>query len=229
MAIKWLLSILFVGLIVAFFTLNGPDYLTLDGFQNYKGLMLTYVEHHFALSIVIAVLIYIISVTLSLPGATFLSLLMGFVFGRWLGWALLVMSATIGAVLVFWLARYLFYDWAKIKLQGIAATQKIITTFDKHALHYLLFLRLVPLFPFWLVNLTMALTTIKSHHYAVGTFLGILPASFIFANLGQSLATIERLDQLLSTEMIIAFALLGLLILMPVFMSKTKQRFEDNK
>jgi len=73
----------------------------------------------------------------------------------------------------------------------------------------------------------MAMTTIKPRQYAIGTFLGILPGSFVFANLGQSLATIERLDQVFSSELLLAFGLLGLLMLVPVFMSKTKQSFED--
>ncbi len=227
MRMKWLLSVIFIGLIASFFIFGGPEYFTLAGFQDYKASMLDYVDQHFVASVFIAVAIYIAAVALSLPGAAFLSLLMGFVFGRWLGWTLLVVAATIGAVLVFWLARYLFSDWAKAKLQGVAAAQKIIDTFERHALHYLLFLRLVPLFPFWLVNLTMAMTTIKTRQYAIGTFLGILPGSFVFANLGQSLATIERLDQVFSSELLLAFGLLGLLMLVPVFMSKTKQSFED--
>ena len=227
MPMKWLLSVIFISLIASFFIFGGPEYFTLAGFQAYKTSMLSYVDQHFEASIFIAMVIYIAAVTLSLPGAAFLSLLMGFVFGRWLGWLLLVVAATIGAVLVFWLARYLFSDWAETKLQGVAAAQKIIDTFEQHALHYLLFLRLVPLFPFWLVNLTMAMTTIKIRQYAIGTFLGILPGSFVFANLGQSLATIERLDQVLSSELLLAFGLLGLLMLVPVFMSKTKQSFED--
>ncbi|MBT3504915.1 MAG: TVP38/TMEM64 family protein [Piscirickettsiaceae bacterium] len=227
MPMKWLLSVIFIGLIASFFLFGGPEYFTLAGFQDYKASMLDYVDQHFVASVFIAMAIYIAAVALSLPGAAFLSLLMGFVFGRWLGWALLVVAATIGAVLVFWLARYLFSDWAKTKLQGVAAAQKIIDTFERHALHYLLFLRLVPLFPFWLVNLTMAMTTIKTRQYAIGTFLGILPGSFVFANLGQSLATIERLDQVFSSELLLAFGLLGLLMLVPVFMSKTKQSFED--
>ncbi|MFT7235065.1 MAG: putative membrane protein YdjX (TVP38/TMEM64 family) [Methylophagaceae bacterium] len=227
MAVKWLTLIFFTGLVAIFFIFDGPAYLTLSGFQGYKATLLDYVEHHFLLSILLAMSLYILAVALSLPGAAFLSLLMGFVFGRWLGWLLLVFAATIGAILVFWLARYLLYGWAKSKLDGISAAQKIINTFERHALQYLLFLRLVPLFPFWLVNLTMAMTTIKTKQYAMGTLIGIMPGSFVFANLGQSLATIERLDQVFSSELLFAFGLFGLLMLVPVFMSKTKQSFED--
>jgi uncharacterized membrane protein YdjX (TVP38/TMEM64 family) len=227
MPLKWLLVLVFISLTASFFIFGGADYFTLAGFQLYKAAMLDFVGHHFVLSVFIAMTVYVAAVALSLPGAAFLSLLMGFIFGRWLGWLLLVVAATIGAVLVFWLARYLFYDWAKLKLQSVTAAQKIMTTFERHALQYLLFLRLVPLFPFWLINLTMAMTTIKTKQYTIGTFLGILPGSFVFANLGQSLAAIEHLDQLFSTELLLALGLLGLLMLVPVFMNKTAQSFED--
>jgi len=224
---KWLILLLILVLFALFFIFEGPSYLTLSAFQDYKVALLSYVENHFVFSVLLAVSIYITVVTLSLPGAAFLSLLMGFVFGRWLGWVLLVVAATIGAVLVFLLARYLFYDWAKSKIQGISAAQKIMQIFERHSLQYLLFLRLVPLFPFWVVNLTMAMTTIKTKQYLLGTFFGILPGSFVFANLGQSLASIERLDQVFSGELLFAFALLGLLMLVPVFASKSRDDYEN--
>ena len=224
---KWLILLLILVLFALFFIFEGPSYLTLSAFQDYKSVLLDYVESHFIFSVLLAVSLYITAVALSLPGAAFLSLLMGFVFGRWLGWGLLVFAATIGAVVVFLLARYLFYDWAKLKLQELPAAQKIMQTFERHSLQYLLFLRLVPLFPFWLVNLTMAVTTIKIRQYALGTFFGILPGSFVFANLGQSLATIERLDQIFSGELLLAFGLLGLLMLVPVFAVGKQDDYED--
>jgi uncharacterized membrane protein YdjX (TVP38/TMEM64 family) len=75
------------------------------------------------------------------------------------------------------------------------------------------------LFPFWLVNLTMAFTSIKTSQYALGTFLGIMPGSFVFANLGRSLADIKSLDQIFSPQMLLALVLLGFLMLSPIFIS----------
>jgi len=226
MTTKLIIAVLLVALMAAFFVLGGSDYLTLSALHTHKLALLAYVERHHGLSVILAMLIYIMVVALSLPGATVLSLAMGFIFGRWLGWALLLISATIGAVIVFWLARYLFYDWAKTKLEKIAVTNKIMSQFEQHALNYLLFLRLVPLFPFWLVNLTMAFTTIKTNKYALGTFFGIMPGSFVFANLGQSLADIESLDQLLSPSLLMAFILLGVLMLLPIIFKGRQQTLD---
>lgn len=228
MSIKLIILLVLASLIASFFILGGPDYLTITTLQDNKARLLSTVEQHYGLSIVVAMLIYISVVALSLPGAAVLSLTIGFIFGRWLGWGLLIVSATIGAVLVFCLVRYLFYDWAKAKLDNITATRKIMTEFEQHSLNYLLFLRLVPLFPFWLVNLTMAFTSIKTGPYALGTFIGIMPGSFVFANLGQSLAEIESLDQLFSPQLLMAFVLLGVLMLVPVIISR-RTRAMDRK
>ncbi len=223
MTARLIIVFLLAVLMTVFFVVGGPDYLTLSTLHTHKVTLLHFVDNHYGISIMLAMFIYILAVALSLPGATFLSLVMGFIFGRWLAWSLLLVSATIGAVIVFWLARYLFYDWAKAKLEKIAVTKKIMSEFEQHALNYLLFLRLVPLFPFWLVNLTMAFTTIKTSRYALGTFFGIMPGCFVFANLGQSLAEITSIEQLLSPSLLLAFILLGLLMLLPVIFNRRQQ------
>jgi uncharacterized membrane protein YdjX (TVP38/TMEM64 family) len=128
---------------------------------------------------------------------------------------------------VFWLARYLFADWAEQRLRGNAMAQKIIDGFQTDAFNYLLFLRLVPVFPFWLVNLAPAFTHVSLRLYVVTTFLGIIPGSFVYANLGQSLGNIKQLDQLLSFETLLAFSLLGALSLTPVLLKYYKARQES--
>ena len=223
MSVKLITLIVLSFFIAIFFVFNGPDYLTISALQSNKALLLETVEQHYGLSIVMTMVIYILVVALSLPGASVLSLAVGFVFGLWLGWLLLLVSATIGAVLVFLLVRYFFYDWAKAKIDKITIAQKITTEFEQHSFNYLLFLRLVPLFPFWLVNLTIAFTSIKTSEYALGTFLGIMPGSFVFANLGSSLADIKSLDQIFSPQMLLALFLLGLLMLSPIFISHFKR------
>lgn len=216
-----LLLIGLIGFILAlFFVLGGPDYLNLTTIQSYTSVLSDAVERHFGLSIILTMLVYITVVALSLPGAAILSLLVGFIFGRWLGWVLLIISATIGALLVFWLVRYLFSDWANRKLASASRAQNILEGFERHAVNYLLFLRLVPAFPFWLVNLAMALTPISSRQYVMGTFFGIMPGSFVFANLGQSLAALKPGEPLLSIELIVALALLGCLMLLPLAVNR---------
>jgi uncharacterized membrane protein YdjX (TVP38/TMEM64 family) len=159
---------------------------------------------------------------LSLPGASILSLALGLLFGRWMGTLLIVVSATIGATLVFLLARYLIADWAREKLQKNKQAVKLMDTFQVDAINYLLFLRLVPLFPFWLVNLVPAFTPISIQTYIITTLIGIIPGSFVFANLGQSLGQIDNAEQLFSMPVIVSFTLLGILILTPVLLKQYK-------
>ena len=114
----------------------------------------------------------------SLPGGLVLSLTMGFLFGRWVGTALVVIAATIGATFVFIAARYLFADAARRRMGTLGA--KISAGFTANAFNYLLFLRLVPLFPFFLVNLAPAFTSISVRTFALGTLIGIIPGTFVY-------------------------------------------------
>ena len=143
---------------------------------------------------------------------------MGFIFGRWVGTVLVVVAATVGATLVFLAARYLFADAARRRLGALG--ERINAGFTESAFNYLLFLRLVPLFPFFLVNLAPAFTTISLRTYVLGTLIGIIPGTFVYVNLGQTLGRIDSLSGLVSTETIGAFALLGLFALVPVFVRK---------
>jgi len=217
----WLLPLAIIG----FFLFGGPDLLSLDNIREHRQALLDFTDRHFLTMLLFCGMGYSLSTALSLPGGTVLSLLLGFLFGRWVGTMLIVVSATIGAGAIFWLARYFLADWARERLQHSAMSQKILNGFEADAFNYLLFLRLVPLFPFWLVNLAPAFTTISMRTYLVTTFIGIVPGSFIFANLGQSLGRIENMNQLLSGQTIIALCLLGLLSLIPVASKHLQPRF----
>ena len=151
-----------------------------------------------------------------------LSLTTGFVFGRWIGTALVVVAATVGAVIVFLAARYIFADAARRRLGALG--ERINAGFTENAFSYLLFLRLVPVFPFFLVNLAPAFTSVPVRTYALATFVGIIPGTFVFVNLGQTLGRIDSLSGLVSAETLGAFALLGLFALVPVAIRKFRAR-----
>lgn len=212
------LALLFVGVLVAFFALGGDRWLTLGVLRENRDLLLAYTRDHYLLMVLTAALVYTAATAFSVPGAVILSLAMGFLFGRWVGTALIVVSATLGATLVFLAARYLFQDAARERLG--ATGRRVIEGFRNDAFNYLLFLRLVPLFPFWLVNLVPALTGIRLQTYVAATAIGILPGTFVFANLGQSLGRIDSLQGLLSPGLLLAFALLGGLSLIPVVVKR---------
>ena len=133
--------------------------------------------------------------------------------------ALAIAFATyVGATLVFLAARYLFADAARRRMGALG--EKISAGFTENALNYLLFLRLVPLFPFFLVNLAPAFTNIRLVTFVVGTFVGIIPATFVYVNLGETLGRIDSLSGLVSVQTVGAFVLLGLLALVPVLVRK---------
>ena len=220
--IKLLILALFLGGIIVFFALGGQRYLNLETLKANRDALIQYADQHYLSAFVIGFLIYTISTALSLPGGLILSLAVGLVFGRWAGTVLIVFAATLGAALVFLAARYLFADMARKKMGGLA--QKINEGFTQDAFNYLLFLRLVPLFPFWLVNLAPAFTNVSLKTYVIATAIGILPGTFVFANLGQSLGRISSTKDLLTPPIIGAFVLLGVFALIPVLYKKFKAK-----
>jgi len=210
----WLLPIA----VAVFFLFDGPQLLSLDNISEHRQALADFTDRHYLLMLIACGIGYSLSTALSLPGGTVLSLLLGLLFGRWMGTLLIVISATLGATALFWLARYLLSDWAEQRLRSDTLAKKLLDGFQADAFSYLLFLRLVPAFPFWLVNLAPAFTPVSLRIYVMTTFIGIIPGSFVFANLGQSLGSIQRLDQLLSTQTLLAFSLLGVLSLLPVWL-----------
>jgi uncharacterized membrane protein YdjX (TVP38/TMEM64 family) len=213
---------LFAGGIAAFFALGGQRYLSLDAVKQNRDALLAFAGAHFLAALAIAFVVYAGAVALSLPGGLVLSLTMGFVFGRWVGTALVVAAATVGATLVFLAARYLFADAARRRLGALG--ERINAGFTEDAFSYLLFLRLVPVFPFFLVNLAPAFTSIALRTYVLATLIGIIPGTFVYVNLGQALGHIDSLQGLVSRETLLAFGLLGLFALLPVAWKKWKSR-----
>ena len=215
---KATLLALFVAALVAFFALGGPGYLSLDALRSNRDALVHFADLHHAAAMVIAFAVYAGAVALSLPGALVLSLACGLLFGRGIGTAIAVAAATLGATLVFLAARYLFADAARKRLGG--AGEPINAGFTRHAFSYLLFLRLVPLFPFFLVNIAPAFTSIPVSTYVLATLIGIIPGTFVYVNLGEALGHLDSLQGALSFNTLGALALLGLLALVPVFVRK---------
>jgi uncharacterized membrane protein YdjX (TVP38/TMEM64 family) len=213
---RGLLGALFIAAIVAFVALGGPHYLSLDALKDNRDALLRFADAHQATALAIAFGVYAGTVALSLPGGLVLSLACGLLFGRVLGTA--VVAATLGATLVFLAARYLFADLLRRRLG--AAGARINAGFTRHALSYLLFLRLVPAFPFFLVNLAPAFTAIPVRTYVLGTLLGIIPGTFVYVNLGAALGRLDSLAGAVSMTTLGALALLGLLALVPVFVRR---------
>jgi uncharacterized membrane protein YdjX (TVP38/TMEM64 family) len=218
--LKLLILAVFAGAIAAFFALGGQKYLSLETIKAHRDQLLGFTSEHRVAMVGLAFLVYALAVALSLPGALILSLTCGFLFGRWLGTLVIVAAATLGATVVFLAARYLIADWARARLGTLG--RRINEGFSANAFNYMLFLRLVPAFPFFLVNLAPAFTDIRLPTYVVATAIGIVPGAFVFANLGETLGTIDSLSGLVSKETLAAFALLGVLALVPVVVKRIR-------
>lgn len=215
---KFSIALIFAGGFLAFFLFGGDQYINFSTIKANRERLFSYTQNHYWFLLIGAMVLYTSSTALSLPLATPLSLAIGFLYGLWVGTAIILLSATLGATLVFLATRYVFADvvqrWMGTKLR------RFLSEFHRNDFSYLLFLRLVPLFPFWLINLSMAFTPIKVQTYVLATGLGIIPGAFVFTNLGRSLGQIDSVDQLLSLETLSAFLLLGLFALLPVFVRR---------
>ena len=220
---KKLLFFLFGTLLAAlFFIFDLGRFLTLESLKNNRDLLLSWQDDHRLATVAAFMLIYIVQTGLSLPGATILSLAAGALFGPWFGTLYVVTAATLGAGLAFFAVRYLFRDAVVKKFGG--KLEGINRELDGRGLNYLLFLRLVPVFPFFLINLAAGLTRLPLRTFLLGTFVGIIPGSFVYVNAGAGLATIDTLGDIASPRVLGALALLGLFALIPAIYGKFKGR-----
>ena len=169
-------------------------------------------------------LIYTLYVALSLPGAAVLTLAGGFLFGSLFGTLYVNVAATSGATMAFLAARHLFRGVVEDKFGK--RLDAIHTGISKNAFHYLLTLRLIPLFPFFLVNLAAGLTRIRLSTYVIATAIGIIPGSFVFSHAGQQLGDIHSVSDIASIGALGAFALLGLLVIAPVVSQGVYQKWQ---
>lgn len=198
----------------AFFYFDLGRFLSLAALKDNRDSLLAFTEANFAAAMGIFVVAYAIVTGLSLPGAVILTLAGGFLFGAVSATLLVNIGATTGATLAFLTARYLLRDTVERKFgKSLGPLQE---GFAKNAFSYLLTLRLIPLFPFFVVNLVSGLTRVSVGTYVAATAIGIIPGSFVYAYAGRQLGAINSLKEIASPNVVGAFVLLGLLALVPV-------------
>jgi len=219
--VKIVMAVSVVLAIAAFVHFDFGRLLSLTALKENRDRLLAFTEANYALAAVLFVIIYIIVTGLSLPGAVILTLAGGFLFGGFLGTVFVNLGATTGATLAFLVARHLLRDTVEHKFgRWLNPLQE---GFSKNAFSYLMTLRLIPLFPFFVVNLVSGLTRVQVGTYVAATALGIIPGSFVYAYAGQQLGTINSLKEIASPNVIGALVLLGLLALSPVLYKKISQ------
>ncbi|HSF68286.1 MAG TPA: TVP38/TMEM64 family protein [Nitrospiraceae bacterium] len=208
--------------VVAFLYFDLGRFLSLQSLKDNRDSLLSFTETHSAAAAGLFVLIYVTVTGLSLPGAVILTLAGGFLFGAVFGTLLVNLGATTGATLAFLASRYLLRDWVERRFgKWLGPVQK---GFEKNAFSYLMTLRLIPLFPFFVVNLVSGLTRMNVGVYVAATALGIIPGSFVYAYAGRQLGTINSLQDIASPGVIGAFVLLGLLALVPTLYKKWSEK-----
>ncbi|SCA56453.1 Membrane protein [Candidatus Terasakiella magnetica] len=216
------------GGIAAFFAMGGVDYLSFETLRDNRQAILDWTQNNYVIAIIAFILAYHVAVMFSLPGAVWLSLTGGFLFGTVEATAYIVVGATAGAVGIFLLARYALYDFFHAKVGK--SLNRMEKGFKEDAMSYMLVLRLVPLFPFWLVNLVPALLGVSLRTYVIGTFFGIIPGAFVYASVGSGLGAVfdegktPDLGIIFSPDILTPIIGLAALAMVPVLYKKIKNR-----
>jgi uncharacterized membrane protein YdjX (TVP38/TMEM64 family) len=212
----------------AFFAFGLEDYLTFDMLRNNRRAILDFVAAKQFAAALIFIAVYAAGVIFVPPSGTVMTLLGGFIFGAVFATSYVVIGATIGATVLFLAARYSFGDY--LHERAGPAVRKMESGFRENEISYMLVLRLIPLFPFWLVNIAPAFLNVRLRAYVIGTFIGIIPGTAVYAmvgsGLGSALDDAEDLSMaiIMKPEIIAGLAGLGLLALVPVAFKKLKAR-----
>jgi len=194
--------------VILFKTLGLGQYLTLDYLKDSQDkFSQLYGENRLAV-IASYMAIYIAVTALSLPGAAVMTLAGGALFGFWIGLVVVSFASTIGATLACFVARFLLRDWVQNRFGDKLST--INKGIEKEGAFYLFSLRLVPIFPFFVINLAMGLSTMKLLTFYWVSQIGMLAGTMVYVNAGKELGRIESLSGILSPGLIISFVILGL-------------------
>ncbi len=190
-------------LLWVYITFDGQRYLSVDFFRDF------YLQQPF-LTAAVYFCAYVMATALSIPGAALLTIIGGMVFGLWTGTLLVSFASSLGATLAFLVSRFLLRDWVQEKFSGHLKT--INDGVKKQGGSYLFSLRLIPLFPFWMINLVMGLTPIKTSTFYWVSQLGMLAGTLVYVNAGASLSNIEAFSaaEILTPTVILSFALLAI-------------------
>jgi uncharacterized membrane protein YdjX (TVP38/TMEM64 family) len=240
---NWTPLVILGALIALAYAFGLQNYFSLENIAGHRSVVQDYVSAHLVLSLLIYTAIYIVVVATSLPAASFLSIAGGFVFGWFLSGTITIFAATIGAVIVFQVVKTSL--GTVIAARAGPFVKKLSDGFSEDAFNYLLFLRLVPAFPFFAVNAVAGLIRVNLRTFILATLIGIIPGSYAFAWLGGGFGSVIdaqiaahnacvakdgfnncayklSASSLITPQLLIAFCILGLVALIPVALKKWK-------
>ncbi len=214
----------------AFFGLGLDEYVTIEALREHRALLSTFVAENAVVAPLLFIALYALAIAFSLPGGAVMTIVGGFLFGNIVGAVWVVIAATTGAAAVFLIAKAALGD--ALRAKAGPWLKKLEAGFHENALSYLLVLRLIPLFPFFVVNLVPAFLDVRLRTYVIGTAVGIIPGSFVFTSVGASLGSLFdrtmggefELSGILTPEIVTALVGLAALSLLPVAYKKYKAR-----
>ena len=206
---KIVLVLILVSMINLYIVFDLDQFLTHSYIKESQARFQELATEHLLPVIASYMIIYIFVTSLSLPGASVLTLLGGALFGFWVGTLAVSFASTIGATLACFVSRFLLRDWVEKKLGDKITT--VNQGIEREGAFYLLTLRLIPIFPFWAINLVMGLTKMPLRTFYWVSQVGMLPGTAVYINAGKELAKIDSLSSILSPSLIISFVLLGIL------------------
>jgi uncharacterized membrane protein YdjX (TVP38/TMEM64 family) len=204
---KVLVASFVIALIATFWALGLGRYLTISYLRDSMGAFaVLYAEHRVSV-LTIYFVIYVLATSLSLPGAVVLTIAGGALFGFLMGTLIVSFASSIGATLACLFARFVLRDWVQNRFRAKIA--KINEGMEKEGAFYLFTMRLVPVFPFWIINLVMGLTKMPLWRFYWVSQLGMLAGTMVYVNAGKQIAQIDSLKGILSPGLIVSFTLLG--------------------
>lgn len=207
---RWLPLIILIGLLVLFFSFHLNKYFNFETLQENHVLLVSWTKAHYLRVSVLFIVCYIFSVAISFPGAVYLTLVGGFLFGIFWGAVFVILSATIGATLLFFAVRTSLGEWLAQRASGWVGRMR--DGFQHNAFSYLLTLRLIPIFPFWVVNIVPALLNVNAKTFIMATFIGIIPGSLVYVMLGNGLSHLFAANQTPNLHIIFEPQILGPLL-----------------
>lgn len=214
-----ILLCLLIGLVYFDF----QQYLSLEYIQDKRNLFSEYYNNNKLLVIIVFFVVYIIFTSLALPSATLLTLLAGSIFGFWTGLIIVSFASSIGATLSFLIARFLLFEYFsnKYSKKHLAINEAV----KKEGAFYIFSMRMIPIFPFFIVNILMGLTAIKTRIFYVASQIGMLPSTAIYVYTGKKLSEIKSLGDVFSFEIFIALTILGLFpLIVKIIISRFKYK-----
>jgi len=220
--------LIFMGIIYLLATL---DIIDLEIIRKQHAIIKKFVLKHKILSPILFTLAYIVITALSIPIGSFVTMLGGYLFSPILGTVYVVIGATVGASLIFLAARYALSNFFRKKAGSFI--EKLQKGFQENSINYLLFLRLVPLFPFWALNISLAFLNVSLLNYVWTCFVGIIPGTFVYASAGSGLGEILAMGEKVNLSAIFNWKLritligIAVLVLIPVFYKKIRKKKID--